>query len=110
MEILNLKDSNFAAFIDASPRPALATFILKTSKPSSEQLATIIDLAAIYEGVISFAIVNVEEAPKTTEKHGILTVPTSVLYSGGKATDRFVGLMSKTAFNERLDEALRNLI
>ncbi len=110
MDIPALKDSNFEAYIETTPRPVLVTFITRASRPASEQLATTIDLAASYEGVISFAIVNAEESPELTDKYGILSVPTSVLFNGGKVADRFVGLVSKSALSERLDEALRNLV
>jgi thioredoxin 1 len=80
------------------------------SKPASEQLATIIDLAESFEGVITFAIVNVEESPGLADRFGILSVPTSVLFNGGKVADRIVGLMSKTALIDRLDEDLRSLV
>ena len=110
MEIPALKDATFAGYIDAEHKPILVTFITRSSRPASEQLATTIDLASSYEGVISFAIVNADESPALIDRYGILSVPTSVLFNGGKVADRFVGLVSKSALNERLDEALRNLI
>jgi thioredoxin 1 len=110
MEIPTLKDSSFYPHLEGSATTVFISFITRTSKPSSEQLATIIDLAASYEGVISFAFVNAEESPSLADRYGILSVPTSVLFSGGKVADRIVGLISKTALIDRLDEDLRSLV
>jgi len=110
MDIPTLRDANFFSFLAESALPALVTFITKTSKPSSEQLATIIDLAESYEGVISFVIVDAEEARQAADFCGVLSVPTSVLFKGGKVADRVVGLMSKTALAARLEEDLRSLV
>jgi thioredoxin 1 len=110
MEIPTLKEASFYTHVEGSTAPVFVTFITRTSKPSSEQLATIIDLAESYENVISFAFVNAEESAQIADKYGILSVPTSVLFNGGKVADRIVGLISKTALIDRLDEDLRSLV
>jgi thioredoxin 1 len=110
MEIPTLKEPTFNAHIEAADSPVFVTFITRVSKPASEQLATIIDLAESYESVITFAIVNAEESPGLADRFGILSVPTSVLFNGGRVADRIVGLMSKTALIDRLDEDLRSLV
>jgi thioredoxin 1 len=110
MEIPTLKESAFGPHVDGADSPVFVTFITRMSKPASEQLATIIDLAESFEGVITFAIVNVEESAGLADRFGILSVPTSVLFNGGKVSDRIVGLMSKTALIDRLDEDLRSLV
>ncbi|MCD6282060.1 thioredoxin family protein [bacterium] len=110
MDIPTLKDANFFSFIAEATTPVVVTFVTKTSKPASEQLATIVDLAESYEGVISFAIVDAEDSLQAADHCGILSVPTSVLFKGGKFADRIVGLMSKTALVNRLEEDLRSLI
>src|SRR4030042_6287523 len=110
MDIPALKDANFFSFLAAASTPVLVPFITKRDKPASEQLATIVDLAESYEGVIAFGIVDAEESVQAADHCGILSVPTSVLFTGGKVADRVVGLTSKTALEDRLEEEQRSLV
>jgi len=110
MDIPTLKDANFFSFLAESSLPVLVIFITKASKPCSEQLATTVDLAESYEGVIAFAIVDADESRQAADHCGILSVPTQVLFHNQKVADRVVGLVSKTALADRLEEDLRKLV
>jgi len=110
MEIAELKDANFFSFLASSPVPVMAIFHIPASKPATEELATVRDLAQSYDGVVRFASVNANECPHVVDFYGILSVPTILLLRKQKAIDRIVGIISREALAERLEEDLRKIV
>lgn len=108
-ELIQLRDANFYSFLAASPVPVAVAFYAKGVKPAMEELSMIQLLAKDYDGVIRFAVVNAAEANRIVDHLGILSVPTLVLFSKQKIVDRIVGLISREALAERLEENLRTL-
>jgi len=110
MEIAELKDANFFSFLASSPVPVMAVFYISRSKPANEELATVRDLVQSYDGVVRFATVDANECPRVVDFFGILSVPTILLLRSRKVIDRIVGLISREALAERLEEDLRKIV
>ena len=110
MSIPELKDANFFSFLASSPIPVMAVFYIPGSKPATEELATVRDLAQQYDGVVRFAIINANDCPRVVDFFGILSVPTILLLRKQKVIDRIVGLASREALVERLEEDLRKIV
>jgi len=109
VDLVQLKDGNFFAFLASANVPVMATFFTRTSKPALEELETVKELAEEYKGVVEFVIVDADEAQKVVDELGILCVPTILLFHRQKVLDRFVGLISRESLAERLEEDLKNL-
>lgn len=110
MEIQQLKDANFFSFLASSQVPVMAMFFIPGSKPATEELATVRDLAQAYDGVVRFVTVDANECPRVVDFYGILSVPTILLLRSRKVIDRIVGLASREALAERLEEDLRKIV
>jgi thioredoxin 1 len=67
-------------------------------------IAPILDeIAADYQGKLKIAKVNVDENQQVTQKYGIRSIPTLILFKDGNVQAQKVGAMSKsqlTAFVE----------
>jgi thioredoxin 1 len=50
--------------------------------------------------------VDVDSAPGTAAKFGVLAVPTLMLFSGGQVKDQHVGPLSKRALQDKVDKVL----
>lgn len=60
-----------------------------------------------FYGRVDACILDVDENPSATEHMGILAVPTTVLYRGGKERARYEGPYSLKALDERVRHLLR---
>jgi len=67
-------------------------------------MAPIIDeLAQEYEGRVIFGKLNTDENPITTERFGIMGIPTFVFLQGGQEVERIVGAVPKQEIRNMLD-------
>jgi thioredoxin-like negative regulator of GroEL len=49
---------------------------------------------------------NTDENPKTPGQHGIMSIPTLLLFKGGRLLDKSVGLKDKATLARFLDDAI----
>jgi thioredoxin 1 len=67
-------------------------------------LAPVIDeLANEYEGVVKIGKVDTDESQEIAGTYGIMSVPTVLLFKGGKKVDSLVGAHPKNVYKERID-------
>ncbi|MFM7328537.1 MAG: thioredoxin, partial [Bacteroidota bacterium] len=64
------------------------------------------DLAAEYEGKAIIAKLNVDENPNTTVKFGVRSIPTLLVFKGGKIVDKQVGAVPKSVLAQKLEAQL----
>lgn len=60
------------------------------------------ELAKDMQGKIVFGKLNVDENPQTSMKHGIMSIPTMLVFKNGQLVDRFVGAMPKEMLLQKL--------
>ena len=72
-----------------------------------KRIAPIVDeLAAEYDGRVLFTKVNTDESSAIAQSYGIRSIPTLLVFKGGKPVSQLVGLQPKRELKARLDEAL----
>lgn len=64
------------------------------------------ELADEYSGKITFAKVNVDENPMTSQQLGIMSIPTMIVSKKGEALDVLVGAMPKEMLKQKIDSYL----
>ena len=70
-------------------------------------MAPVIDeLAAEYDGRVVFGKLNTDENPVTTERFGIMGIPTFLILQGGVEVERIVGAVPKQEIRNALDRHL----
>jgi len=73
--------------------------------PPCRMIAPIIEeLAKDYAGKIVFGKLNVDENQKTAGEYGIMSIPTMLVFKGGKLVDRIVGAMPRKALESRITQ------
>jgi thioredoxin 1 len=67
-------------------------------------IAPIVDeLAKEYSGKVVFGKLNVDENPETTQKFGVMAIPTLLVMKGGQEVDRVVGVVPKTQLESKIN-------
>jgi thioredoxin 1 len=56
---------------------------------------------------VKFCKVNVDESEASAAKFGIRSIPTLIIFKGGKPIGQIVGAMSKDALKERIETAIK---
>jgi thioredoxin 1 len=64
-------------------------------------------LASEFAGKARVGKLNVDENPQTAASYGITAIPTLVIFNGGKAVDKMVGLQPKEVIASRLSAQIK---
>jgi len=64
------------------------------------------ELSEKYDGRVTFAKVNVDENPRTSQQFGIMSIPTFLVTNKGKVLDVLVGAMTKEEFEKEITKYL----
>lgn len=90
-----ITSENFSSEVLQSPIPVLIDFWAEWCNPC-KMISPIIDqLADEYAGKIKVGKVNVDEENALAEQHGIVSIPTLILYKDGTAAGQKIGAAPK---------------
>jgi thioredoxin 1 len=95
-QIVYTSDANFQNDVLSSEVPVLVDYWAEWCGPC-KMIAPILDeIAADYQGKLKIAKVNVDENQQVTQKYGIRSIPTLMIFKGGTVQAQKVGAMSKS--------------
>ena len=91
----SFNDANFEAEVLKSSVPVLVDFTATWCGPC-KQLAPIVEkIADEFEGRIKVGKLDIDDAPQTTRKYGVRSVPTVLVFHGGEKKGQHVGLTTR---------------
>ena len=88
-------DGNFAQSVVKSDKPVLVDFWAPWCGPCRAIAPTIDAVAVEFAGKVKVGKVNTDENQQTAMRFGIRSIPTLLLFKGGKVVDQRVGGLSK---------------
>ncbi len=102
---LTLTDQNFDQEVIKSATPVLVDFWAPWCGPCRMMAPVIEELAEEIDGSkLKIGKLNVDENGVTAQQYNIMSIPTFLVFQGGKVVDQFVGGMSKAAFKDKLSK------
>ena len=103
---VTIEDDTFDKTVLQSNTPVLVDFWAPWCGPCRMVAPVMDELAEEYEGKVSFGKVNVDENPKIASQYGVMSIPTLILFKGGKPVSNIVGFRPKDELKQNLDAAL----
>ena len=95
-QIVYTSDANFDNDVLKSSVPVLVDYWAEWCGPC-KMIAPILDeIAGDYQGKLKIAKVNVDENQQITQKYGIRSIPTLMIFKDGNVQAQKVGAMSKS--------------
>lgn len=101
-EIIELDDTNFDKNISGET-PVLVDFWATWCGPCQFMLPVFTRLAKKYK-TVRFARVNVDNAPGISQRYGIQSIPTFVVFKDGKPIDKAVGAVGEPGLHMLLQK------
>jgi thioredoxin 1 len=100
---LNFPDAAFEQEVLKSDVPVLVDFWAAWCPPCRAIGPTVDALAAEYAGRIRIGKMNVDDNPQTQMRYQVRSIPTLLLFKGGKVVEQKVGAVGKTDVQKMLD-------
>ena len=104
--LLQLKDATFSTEVLNSDLPVLVDFWATWCGPCRSIAPLVEELAKDYAGRVKVAKLNIEENPGTPAKYRVMSIPTLILFKGGKIVDQIVGAVPKARLVDMVEKAL----
>jgi thioredoxin 2 len=103
---VTVTDATFSAEVERSPVPVLVDAWAAWCGPCKMIAPVIDELAAEMAGRVRVAKLNVDENPMTAARFDLRSIPTLLLFKGGREADRIVGVQPKSEILRRLERVL----
>lgn len=100
MATFPVTDSDFESKVLQSKTPVLVDFWATWCGPCKMAEPVLEELSETYKDKVLIAKLDVDSSPAQSQKYGVMSIPTTILFKDGKELGRQVGFAGKQAFEE----------
>jgi len=104
--VKELNDQNFEAEVLKSELPALVDFWAPWCGPCRMVGPMVEELAKEYAGKIKVGKLNVDDNINTAAQYGVRSIPTLILFKGGKVASQIVGAQPKAELVKFINQVI----
>ena len=107
MADITLTDQNFQKeVLDEASKPVLVDFWATWCGPCKVQGPIVEEVAKVVGDKAKVGKLDVDANPDTAQSYAVMSIPTLVIFKGGKPVWRISGLQTKQAIMEELKKAM----
>lgn len=103
---IEVTDETFARDVLHSHKPVLVDFWAPGCSPCRMVLPVLEEIAHLHADKLTVAKLDADANPATSTEYGVLSLPTMILFSGGREIKRIVGARGKSALLIELEAVL----
>lgn len=107
MTEVKLTDQNFESEVQKSTIPVLVDFYAEWCGPCQMLNPILEEIDKEYGGKIKIGKLNVDENPASAAKYSVMSIPTLILFNGGKVIKQMMGVQSKEILVSELNKLLQ---
>jgi len=101
--VSSITTADFETEVLQSPTPVMVDFWAPWCAPCRAMAPVVESVADQFAGRLKAVKVNVDEEPDIASKHGILSIPTLVLFHKGQEVERIVGFAPESELKKRVE-------
>ncbi len=105
-DTITVLDATFKSEVLDSQTPVLVDFWATWCAPCRAIAPALEELATQYKGQLKIAKVDVDENQATAEQFGIRSIPTLLMFKGGKVVEQLVGAAPKSKLEDSIKKVL----
>jgi thioredoxin 1 len=105
-DVLILQDATFDQEVLKSDVPVLVDFWAVWCGPCKAIAPAVEELAKQYKGKVKVAKMDVDEHQQVPQQYGIRSIPTLLVFKGGRVVDTIVGAVPKSKLEDSLKKAI----
>jgi thioredoxin 1 len=110
MATVEITDANFENEVVNSDIPVLIDFWAVWCGPCKLIAPTVDEIANEYQGKVKVGKLDVDNNQMVATKFGIRSIPTLLIFKGGKMVDQIVGAVPKSAIAQKLNTHLEETV
>ncbi len=105
-DTVTVLDATFKSEVLDSQTPVLVDFWATWCAPCRAIAPALEELATQYKGQLKIVKLDVDENPATAEQFGIRSIPTLLMFKGGKVVEQLVGAAPKSKLEDSIKKVL----
>ncbi|MGH3950676.1 MAG: thioredoxin [Pseudonocardiaceae bacterium] len=105
-ETVKVTDASFADDVLTSDKPVLVDFWATWCGPCKMVAPVLEEIATEHAEKITVAKLDIDENPGTARDYQVMSIPTLILFQGGKPVKQIVGAKPKAALLSDLSDVL----
>lgn len=106
MPTFNVGDNDFESKVLQSKTSVLVDFWATWCGPCKMAEPVLEELSEVYKDKVLIAKIDVDQNPATTQKYGVMSIPTTILFKDGKEIGRQVGFAGKLAYEDLIKKGV----